>query len=290
MPLKRRDFLAFGAGLTLGPLLAWMQKQGAVAANSPQVPLLRFVAVADTGTGAAGQYEVANAMLAWYKLNPFSLVTLAGDNIYNDGEMEKIGPNFEKPYQGLLQAGVKFYACLGNHDIRTHNGEGQIRYPGFNMGGRYYTFTQGPVQFFALDTNRGNHWDAQLAWLKEQLSKSRAAWKVVFGHHPIYSSGIYGTNPAMVEQFAPLFEKYRVQLYINGHEHDYERSHPIKGTTYLTVGAGAGIRPVDRSGWTAYSASRLSFASLDVMANQLIIHTVGTDGQVFDQGVIERVS
>lgn len=285
MSLKRRDFLAFGAGLAFGPTWAWLHTQQTQAADSPQ---LRFVAVADTGTGTPGQYAVAQAMLAWYKLNPFSLVVLAGDNIYNNGEMEKIGPVFEQPYQGLLHAGVTFYACLGNHDIRTNNGEGQIHYPGFNMGGRYYTFSQGPVQFFALDTNQGSHWNAQLAWLREKLSQSTLAWKVVFGHHPIFSSGIYGSNSSLIEQFTPLFEKYRVQLYINGHEHSYERTTPIRGTTYLTVGAGAGLRPTGSSSWTAKSASRLSFANLDVFADQMLIQTVGTDGEVFDQGTILR--
>ncbi len=286
MSLKRRDFLTFGTGLALGPLLAWGQQTHTAAVANEL--LLRFVAVADTGTGAAGQYAVAKAMQAWYQQYPFALVTLAGDNIYNDGEIEKVGAVFEKPYQGLLQSGVQFSACLGNHDIRTKNGEAQIHYPGFHMGGRYYSFSQGPVEFFALDTNPGSHWEAQLAWLTAQLSRSLAPWKVVFGHHPIYSSGIYGTNSAMVGEFTPLFRKYGVQLYINGHEHNYERTQAIQETTYLTVGAGASIRPVGESSWTAKSASRLSFASLDVFADRIILRGVGADGQVFDQGVIPR--
>jgi acid phosphatase len=172
-------------------------------------PLLRFVSVADTGTGATGQYAVARAMARYHQLNPYDLVILAGDNIYNNGEIEKIGAVFEQPYQALLQQGVKFQACLGNHDIRTDNGDPQVRYPGFNMQGRYYTFRRGDVQFFALDTNNNADWKAQLPWLEQELSRSDAPWKVVFGHHQIYSSGQYGLNQPFIQTLTPYLPKVR---------------------------------------------------------------------------------
>ncbi len=248
--------------------------------------LLRFVSVADTGTGAAGQYAVAAAMSRYHQLNPYDLVILAGDNIYNNGEIEKINAVFERPYQPLLQEGVKFQACLGNHDIRTDNGDPQVRYPGFNMQGRYYTFHRGNVQFFALDTNHNADWNAQLAWLEQELSRSDAPWKIVFGHHQIYSSGHYGLNTAFIQNLTPLFKKYRVQLYINGHDHNYERTQSIDGTTYVVCGAGAGTRTVGRSEWTAHSASQLSFAAYEVYSDRIIISGIGSDHRVFDQGVI----
>jgi acid phosphatase len=249
-------------------------------------PLLRFVSVADTGTGATGQYAVARAMARYHQLNPYDFVILAGDNIYNNGEIEKIGAVFEQPYQALLQQGVKFQACLGNHDIRTDNGDPQVRYPGFNMQGRYYTFRRGDVQFFALDTNNNADWKAQLPWLEKELSGSDAPWNVVFGHHQIYSSGHYGLNEPFIETLTPIFQKYGVQLYINGHDHHYERSQSINGTTYLICGAGAGTRPVGRSQWTAYSAEQLSFAAYEVYSDRIIISGIGTNNRVFDQGVI----
>jgi 3',5'-cyclic AMP phosphodiesterase CpdA len=249
-------------------------------------PLLRFVSVADTGTGAVGQYAVAAAMTRYHQLNPYDLVILAGDNIYNNGEMEKIGAVFEKPYQALLKQGVKFQACLGNHDVRTRNGDEQVRYPGFNMSGRYYTFRRGDVQFFALDTNHNADWKAQLPWLEQELSRSNAPWKLVFGHHQIYSSGQYGLNQPFIKTLTPLFKKYRVQLYINGHEHNYERTRPIDGTTYVICGGGAGTRPVGRSQWTATSAERLSFAAYEVYRDRVLISGIDTNNQVFDRGII----
>jgi hypothetical protein len=257
----------------------------------PQTPLLRFVSVADTGTGVSNQYAVANAMANHYRANPYPLVVLAGDNIYNNGEIEKINQVFEKPYAPLLSAGVTFRAVLGNHYIRTANGDPQVAYPGFNMDGRYYTFRQGAVQFFALDTNSGADWANQMPWLERQLQASDAPWKVVFGHHQIYGSGHYGMNEATwAQQAKALFKTYGVQLYINGHEHHYERTRSLNGTTYMITGAGAGLRPVGHSAWTAYAVSRLSFASYTVYPNQILIEGIGTDGQVFDRGAIARLA
>ncbi|MDJ0694872.1 MAG: metallophosphoesterase [Mastigocoleus sp. MO_167.B18] len=248
--------------------------------------LLRFISVADTGTGGDGQYSVAQSMINYRRQNPYNLVILAGDNIYTNGEIEKINSVFERPYASLLKQGIKFYSVLGNHDIRTANGEPQVKYFGFNMQGRYYTFYHGSVQFFALDTNHNADWQNQLIWLEKELSNSKAIWKIVFGHHQIYSSGVYGVNKPFIDVLTPLFQKYGVQLYINGHEHNYERTRPINGTTYMVCGGGANTRPVGRSEWTEYSASKLSFAAYNVYADRIEISGIGTDNEVFDRGVI----
>jgi 3',5'-cyclic AMP phosphodiesterase CpdA len=185
---------------------------------------------------------------------------------------------------------VKFQACLGNHDIRTANGDPQVKYRGFNMKGRYYTFRRNNVQFFALDTNGNANWDKQLVWLEKELSRSNAPWKIVFGHHPIYASGHYGSNPAFVKTFTPIFQKHGVQLYINGHEHHYERTRSINGTTYLICGAGAGNRPVGKNEWTEYSTENLSFAAYEVYKDRIEISGIGTDNRIFDQGIIQLKS
>ena len=303
MNFKRRQFLFLA---TLGGFgWAFLSKmlgrqsvendrlKSAIASNITQkpatakTPILRFISVADTGTGDRGQYSVAKAMARYHRQNPFDLAILAGDNIYNDGEIEKINAVFERPYQPLLQQGVKFHACLGNHDIRTANGNPQVSYANFNMKGRFYTFSREQVQFFVLDTNHNADWKTQLPWLEQELSRSDAKWKVVFGHHPIYSSGSYGTNQAFIKSLTPLFQKHGVQLYINGHDHNYERTRSIKNTTYLVCGAGAGLRPVGRSEWTEHSASVLSFAAYEVYPDRIEISGIDTDNRVFDSGVIK---
>jgi acid phosphatase len=143
------------------------------------------------------------------------------------------------------------------------------------------------VQFFALDTNDNADWSQQIPWLKQNLAFSKATWKIVFGHHPLYSSGAHGSSFELINLLSPLFAKYGVQLYVNGHDHNYERTQPIEGTTYLTCGGGgAAIRPVGKSDWTAYSAARLSFATIDVDQKYLEIQGIGIDGEVFDSAKV----
>lgn len=250
---------------------------------------LHFAVVGDTGRGNRAQYAVARAMARHHQETAFPLVLLTGDNIYEDGEMAKVRKVFEKPYRPLLKQAVQFRAVLGNHDIREGNGNGQVAYPGFNMDGRYYSFRRGLAHFFALDTNENSDWDQQLAWLKSTLANSDAPWKIIYGHHPIYSSGSrHGNSPDLIEKLCPIFQQYAVQLYCCGHDHNYERTHPIQGTTYLISGAGSGTRPVGKSAWTAYSEEILSFASVQVHPDKLLITGLDRQNNVIDQGVIPR--
>jgi acid phosphatase len=302
MRLNRRQLLALGGlgGLSLAIGSKIPSRQSTPASSSAQtiskLPkpagnelMLRFAAVADSGAGDRNQFGSAKAMADYHQKHPYSLVALAGDNIYNGGEMDRIEVAFEQPYAPLLQQGVRFQACLGNHDIRTENGDPQVRYANFNMKGRYYTYREKEVQFFVLDTNSNADWKDQMAWLDAELGRSSAVWKVVYGHHPIYSSGIYGTDPEMIQKFAPLFKRHQVQLYINGHEHHYERSTSIDGTTYLVTGiGGASLRPVGRSKTTAYAVSRYGFSAIELYPDRMQIEGIGTDGLVFDRGVIAR--
>ncbi|MGF1480138.1 MAG: metallophosphoesterase family protein [Cyanophyceae cyanobacterium] len=302
MSIKRRELLllsSLSVGIAvIGKMLhaqAKAQDEVSYTTSTPekkqidtqqQTLLLRFVSLADVGTGDRKQYAVAEAMKHYYQQHPFPAVLLAGDNIYRNGTIKKIARAFEQPYSYLRQQGVKFFACLGNHDIRIANGNHQVQYPEFNMSGRYYTFRRGPVQFFALDTNRNAAWQHQLTWLEQELNRSKAPWKVVFGHHPLYSSGRYRFSRRLAPKLKPLFENYGVQLYINGHEHHYERTHSISGTTYVTCGSGARTRSVGRSSWTAHAASRLSFAAFDVYSDRLVIQGVDANGTVFDRAAI----
>ncbi len=289
--MKRRQLFTFLASLTGFSVIADFSRTPAhsLLEKRKSEPLLRFVSLGDFGTGSSAQYNLGQAMADYHAQFPYNLALTVGDNIYNEGEIEKIERVFEIPYGELLRRGVKFRATLGNHDIRTANGDPQVAYPGFNMDGRYYTYTAGPAQFFALDTNSNADWEPQLAWLDRELAASPAPWKIVYGHHNIYSSGHYGVNESHWAQILKFcFKRYGVQLYINGHDHHYERTIPIEGTTYLTTGSGAGLRPAGRSPWTAYSASRLGFGAIEIYPDDLVIRGIGPDGEIFDQGVISR--
>lgn len=274
-------------------LLGWKPGLSEPVAQSPNADskaTVRFLAVADTGSGDANQRAVGQQMAAVHKRKPVQLVVLGGDNIYPSGNLALVEATFLRPYGELLRAGVPFHAVLGNHDIRTGNGAPQVAYKPFGMSGRYYNLRRGPVELFMLDTNVNADWQRQLSWLRTVLARSRAPWKVVVGHHPIYSSGFYGNDPHMAAKLSSLMRRHGVQLYINGHDHNYERSHPIEGVTYLVVGGGgASLRPVISTAQTARAASVFSFAEIEAGPRELKLWAWDNNGRQIDQAVIARL-
>lgn len=194
MSTNRRQFL-IGAGLTglgvagVGKLLVdGVNSTAAVAAVaiSKSKLLQRFAVLADTGTGGVNQYAVGRALAQYHAKNPFDTIILAGDNIYTNGEFIHIKKRFRDPYQELLQRGVKFYASLGNHDVRTMNGGWQVAYPDFNMQDQhYYMHGRGDVRFFVLNTNDLIKTESpdrakQLDWLDRALAASTAKWNMEY--------------------------------------------------------------------------------------------------------------
>ena len=100
---------------------------------------LKFAVLGDFGTGDRAQYELAVQLAALRQQLPLQLVILVGDNIYGGDSPRDYQRKFEMPYAALLDAGVTFYASLGNHDSRD-----QRFYEGFHMGGKLYHLVQGP--------------------------------------------------------------------------------------------------------------------------------------------------
>ncbi|MFM8674359.1 MAG: metallophosphoesterase [Vulcanococcus sp.] len=287
--MRRRQLLQLLPATVCASALAAVL--GASAGWSGPTPSdrVRFLAVADTGSGNSHQRAVGAQMAAVHRQRPVDLVVLGGDNIYPSGDMALIEATFLRPYAELLAAKVPFHAVLGNHDIRTANGDPQVAYRPFGMKGRYYAVRRGDLELFMLDTNGNADWAGQLRWLRSALGTSTAPWKVVVGHHPIYSSGYYGNDPGLRGKIASLMQRHGVQLYINGHEHNYERSRPIEGITYLVVGGGgASLRPILPTDQSARALSTYSFAELEAGPRELTVAAWDSKGQLIDRAVIAR--
>ncbi len=286
--MRRRTLFQLVPGLVAGAVASGLLLPGLrqARAQGTQRPL-RFLAVADTGSGDANQRAVGRQMAAVHRQRPVDLVVLGGDNIYPSGDMALIEATFRRPYAELLAAGVPFHAVLGNHDIRTANGEPQLAYRPFGMAGRWYNLRRGPVEFFFLDTNGNADRQRQLSWLRTVLQASTAPWKVVVGHHPIVSSGFYGNDPGAQARLVPLLRRYGVALYINGHEHHYERTRPIDGITYLIVGGGgASLRRVVPGPQSARALSTFSFAELEASPERLSLRAWDSQGREIDRAVL----
>lgn len=199
---------------------------------------MRFIAFGDFGEGTMFQGVLGAQMAKTHEKYPFDMALLLGDNIYPDGDIKKLAKsNFENPYKGLIDDQVKFVAAIGDHD--DHKGHQYDEMAYFHMPGEYYKYSEGPVDFFILNTTRFIRSPEQQAWLNKALSESHARWKIVAAHHPVYSSGRHGhQTPKLRKVLEPILVRNHADLYLAGHDHDYERFNPIQGVNYIVSGGG----------------------------------------------------
>jgi hypothetical protein len=214
---------------------------------------------------------------------------MAGDNMYGSERARDFEKKFEIPFKPLLDAKVKFYASLGNHDDAAT----QQNYKLFNMNGeRFYSFKpQNGVRFFALDSNYVDK--KQLDWLEKELAASGSEWKIMFFHHPLYSSGeTHGSAELQRDLLEPIFVKHGVNLVLTGHEHFYERIKPQKGIQYFIIGNSAKLRKGDlkKSELTLYGTDReYAFMLMEIVGDELFFQTINEKGATIDVGSVRRV-
>ena len=299
----------FSAILCLGLAIAagWSQPEaaallagpgGAFGQTAPRAPAsvsitlpraddsIKFLVIGDSGTATDRQFQLAERMVAARLQFPFDFAVMLGDNIYGREAPGEYVHRFERPYQGLLQQGVQFFATLGNHDSPN-----QRFYKHFHMDGRrYYSFSRGPVQFFVLDSTYMDR--QQIAWLERELDESRAHWKIAYAHHPLYSSGArHGSEVDLRVLVEPLFLKHGVDVVLAGHEHFYERIKPQQGIYYFTSGAAGKLRKgnIRRGALTAAGYDQdLSFILMEIEGDHLHFQVIARSGATVDSGVLDR--
>ncbi len=310
-PVHRRRLLQ---GLVASA--AW--PAGAVASTDDE--RVSFVALGDWGReGQRSQGVVAEAMGAAAAEIASRFVISAGDNFYPAGVRSVTDPHWRRSFEDVYTAAAlqtPWYAALGNHDYRGV-AQAQVDYTGLSprwrMPSRYYkvggeVLGANFLDLFVIDTSplvdRDNydemlqqlahgHLEAydgarQIAWLRDELRGSTAPWKIVVGHHPIYSGG-HGDSAELVAQVAPLLEAHGVQVYINGHDHNLQ--HIRRGRVdYICAGAGAdavgSVAPVEGA---RYCLSRPGFAMFRLDREALRLEFRDLTGRTLYQAGRRRV-
>lgn len=273
--------------LLLALLCASPSAQQALRVTLPNKPdSVKFMAMGDNGTGDKGQYDVAAQMVEAHKQFPFEFAIMLGDNMYGSQRPADFVSKFERPYKPLLDAGVKFYAALGNHDEQNNR-----FYKLWNMGGeRYYTYTKKNVRFFVLDSDYMD--PKQLDWITKQLKDSTEDWKIVYFHHPLYSSaGRHGSETDLRLILEPLFVQNGVNVVFSGHDHVYERVKPQKGIYYFVSGSAGQLRRGDlkKSALTEVGFDQdMSFMLVEIDKDTMSLQTITRGGQTVDTASLAR--
>lgn len=257
---------------------------------------VRALVFGDFGTGAPSQAETARAMAKVDATQPFTFGLTTGDNFYPSGLDDPTHERWRTEWEALyapLQ--IKFYPTFGNHDVHRDSAAAELDYTSRSrtwvFPAPYYTFTAGAAQFFALDTTRLT--DAQLAWLDRELKASTARWKIVYGHHQIFSA-TRGDNDArqedLVGRLLPLLTANEVDLYLCGHDHNLQELQPVEGVHFFVMGAG-GAPLYDATNdypRSVFRAKEHGFGVVEASADALVISLIALDGRTLHARTLRR--
>jgi hypothetical protein len=249
---------------------------------------VQVVALGDSGAGGSDQ----RALLAQLGTVPFDLMVHTGDIAYDNGTLGDFESKFFGVYAPLLTH-TPVFPSSGNHDYETDDAAPfrQVYLLPENGGleglERWYSFDWGDVHFVALDTERMGA--AQAAWLEADLTANQLPWTIVYGHRPPFSSGEHGGDPNFRRIFNPILEAHGVQLVLTGHDHHYERFHPVAGITHVvTGGGGRGTRGVNPGPMTAFGEAVIHLVVVTVENDTLTLHAIDGVGREFDSTIIQN--
>ena len=269
-------------------------------------PGFNFLVLGDWGhKHSEEQRRVARAMKHTSSTIPPRFVLSVGDNFYPGGVIDTTDPLWTEAFERVYDLKCPWYSILGNHDHRG-NVDAQIAYssknPRWIMPSRFYRRLEtiggsSSAEFFFLDTTPlvlkklsfWSNWvtrrdrDPQIDWLKSSLKSSAATWKIVAGHHPIVSGGPHRISSVLVERVKPLLERYGVQAYFNGHDHNLQHI-SADGVHYFTSGGGSVVRPPGQAVGAQFSL--LGFMRASITPSALTVELIDDDGRLLHKARI----
>lgn len=305
-------FLAFSLVLFFSVSLISCRENGPECIMAPECrgdSALRFAVIGDWGWwGQADQMKVAAALEKVAADCPYDFIVSTGDNFYDSG-VDSVGDvlwnlSYEFVYTGAhLQC--PWYIVLGNHDYRGAP-SAEIQYSQMSnrwtLPSKYYReqFVFGSnetIDLFFMDSNpyqkdllsaanaypELNSQDTiiQDGWIASGLRNSSSSWKLVFGHHPIYTCGMRKNQIQFMRKFEGLFNETHVDAYFCGHEHDLQVHKPLGTVTYFVSGGGGNKRAIQTPfDFTHFAQSSLGFMVVEILNGKMTVSTYNENGQV----------
>ncbi len=277
---------------------------GQAATAKPAGAAFAFIVFADSGSGKRPQYRLARAM------NDYSadLILHAGDLVYRKGERGDYHKEFFRPYRDLLSH-VPFYPVLGNHDVRTDNGKPFLDTFSLPTNGppsvqteRCYWFDYGDARLVGVDSTLDEQTLAESVapWLEAVLRDTQAPWKFVYFHHPPWAGGNRPGDAKVRDTLVPAIEAAGVDVVFCGHNHLYERTHPMlqgetaqsNGVIYVTSGAGGKSLYEEHHGdahyLAAFNDATYSFTWVNVNGSRLELMQISEDDNILDKIVLSK--
>jgi hypothetical protein len=230
------------------------------------------------------------------------------DLILFTGDATTIGP-LQDEWEAYFDAAepvlreTPIVAAHGNHEVNAVNYYSLFAMPGDEEN---YALDYGAAHIVVVNDSpedSGALEGAIPAFLEQDLAAATAAgapWKLVMHHRPPFSSAAnHGSDSLLQSTWSPIYDTHHVDVVLNGHEHNYERTHPLEGgevkatpaegTIYVVSGgAGADLYGNGSNYFTATSASTQNMVVLSVRAGSLDAKAYKDDGTVLDQFSISK--
>ncbi|GMV99473.1 MAG: hypothetical protein AMXMBFR84_06120 [Candidatus Hydrogenedentota bacterium] len=241
---------------------------------------------------------------AYNKRPDAAFYIMAGDLVNRGAERDDWDMFFENA-QGVFDK-RQLVPVLGNHEYQ--GGEPELYLKQFKLPEhgpkeiapeKAYWFNYSNALFVVLDSNLPA--ETQAPWLDDILANSTATWKFVCYHHPAYSSGPERDNPEVRKIWGSIFDKYHVDLALQGHDHAYLRTYPMKGEQRVGSAAEGTIYIVSVSGTKFYDQGDFDYKEfgltnislyhtldIQIMGDRLVYKAFDIDGNLKDEFVIEK--
>lgn len=278
-----------------------------------------FYVIGDWGRmGSPNQQVVSHQMNEWAKKQSPDFIITTGDNFYDVGVSGLNDPHwqesFERVYRGEEIITKPWFVSLGNHDYGS-NPDVEIQYssisPRWRLPARYYTqlvhFSDGgKARLIFIDTSPfeksyyqipgfrekllSQDTTRQKKWLDSLCALNDVEWKIVVGHHPLYTGGVRRNEKNTVRaSLDPILIKNKVDAYFCGHEHDLQiLKSADQPTHHFLSGAGSDIRPTGRISQTIFSASIQGFMVAELSARRMRVKVVDFKGNVlFEKDLVK---
>lgn len=243
-----------------------------------------------------GGYDVWMQLAAQVQTRTPDLILFSGDAV-TIGLTQYEWEEFLGVAEPLL-ATTPLVIAHGNHEANAVNFYSQFALPGDQEN---FGFDYGFAHVFVANDSPDNPSeltvDIPMAMDADFTAHASARWKMLMHHRPMYSSGSrHGSATDLQAAWGPVVDKHQLDLVLNGHEHQFEMSKPIRnnevqatnadGTVYIVAGgAGAPLYGFDTPGfWSEYTESTHSAAVIRVRRDQLTFEAFRTDGTMLPAG------
>jgi len=286
------------------------------------IAALNFIAMGDWGrNGADHQKQVAAQMGKTATAAKANFIIATGDNFYPSGVISEHDPLFHYSYENIytdFSLQWDWYLVLGNHDYKS-NPDAQVKYSTISrrwkMPARYYSkkffingdTTQAVLVAF-IDTNpliaefyknaeygpnvKTQDSTKQKKWIEKTLSDNspNIKWKIVVGHHPIYTGGgrreAYDTR-AVRQLLQPIFDKHKVDVYLAGHEHSLQHI-KVNATNNFISGAASERTPAVLIPGSKMAASEYGFLFFSVTGKKMEVQAINDTGKIIYTTTINK--